>query len=73
MLQQHLDGQVKFKDLIDFYLTSSKVFASNIRAIDAGQILGSIEVPQECRESRFNEQVLRLLCLNQAIEKMNKE
>ena len=30
-------------------------------------------MPEESRDNRFNEQILRILCLNQAIEKMQKE
>ena len=49
------------------------MFANQLKSFEANKILLSIEVPEESRENRFNEEVLRMLCLNQAIEKMQKE
>jgi hypothetical protein len=60
---------------LDFYLTSSAQFARCIKQIDAGSILHSIEANYDnsLGAERFNESILRVLCLNQAIEKMQKE
>ena len=44
-----------------------------MKQIDAGSILQAIEVPNDDGIERFNESVLRVLCLNQAIEKFQKE
>lgn len=44
-----------------------------MKRIDSENILQSIQVPSENSLERFNEAVLRVLCLNQAIEKFQKE
>lgn len=55
------------------------MFQRALKQIDAANILQAIEVPQQFEEpqpqgsERFNESVLRVLCLNQAIDKMQKE
>lgn len=60
------DGKVKFKSLVDFYLTSSAQFARCIKQIDAGSVLQSIEANYDnsMGAERFNESILRVLCLN---------
>ncbi len=70
------DGKVKFKSLVgkkhvplislDFYLTSSAQFARCIKQIDACSILQSIEANYDnsLGAERFNESILRVLCLN---------
>lgn len=73
---QHVHkGKIRYKSLVDFYLTSSSDFQVFLKQVDANNILQSIEVPYENNGGveRFNESILRILCLNQAIEKMFKE
>lgn len=59
----------------DYYLASSTDFHRSLKQVDAKNILEAIEVPYENNGGAegFNESVLRVLCLNQAIEKMQKE
>lgn len=54
---------------IDFYLTSSEVFGKSLENIDTGKILDGLE----STEDGFNEKLLKLLCINQAISKVQKE
>eukprot|EP00347_Sterkiella_histriomuscorum_P022525 403338163 len=63
-------GAVKFKHLIDFYLTSSESFGEQMKEIDARKILEPLDSEND---SGFNERLLRLICVNQAIMKMQKE
>lgn len=53
----------------DYYLTSSKEFGSSLLAIDVGKIMDGLE----SQDDGFNEQLLKLLCINQAIQKMHVE
>lgn len=60
---KHLIGMFKTKLLtkcIDYYLTSSENFGSCLKGADARSILESLE----SEEDRFNERVLKLLCVN---------
>lgn len=42
-LNKKHNGKVKFKHLIDFYLTSSEEFAVSLENIDTGKILDGLE------------------------------
>ena len=78
-LEKKYKNNVKFKNLIgithillifiDFYLTSSEVFGKSLENIDTGKILDGLE----SAEDGFNEKLLKLLCINQAISKVQKE
>jgi hypothetical protein len=73
-IEKEHKGKVKFRHLIginnflfnhsktkiDFYLTSSEDYTDCMKSIDASAILDSLE-PEE---DRFNEKLLRLLCVN---------
>jgi len=69
-LDKKFKSELKFKDIIDFYLGSSDSLAQCLVDVSSKKILASIdsETP-EC----FNESIMRVLCLNQAIQKMHKE
>ena len=54
-------------------MTSSVTFAKHIKVIEAAKIIAGLNVPDNQREFRFNEKMLRVLCLNQVIEKFQKE
>ena len=68
-MEKKHNGKVKFKHLIDFYLASSEVFAQSLENIDTGKILDGLE----SKEDGFNERLLKLLCINSAIQKVQKE
>jgi len=103
-LSKRFKDKIKFKNLIDFYLSSSNDFAKSLRQIDADTILAgitsipSVPVQQNNNQDdeldrellgqqtngtqdqghgdnpeRFNENVLKVLCIKQAIEKMTRE
>ena len=65
-------GRLKFKHLIDHYLGSSRDFKDSLSAIDADIILDSL-TSQSSDSDRFNEKMLRLICVNQAVFKLQKE
>ena len=53
-------------DTLDFYLNSSEKFGKCLKSIDSSKILGSLESEED---SGFNEKMLQLICLTQAIGK----
>lgn len=63
-------GTVKFKHLIDYYLTSSELFAKSLDFIDTNKILDGLESGVQ---DGFNEKLLKLICINQAVSKVQKE
>ena len=56
---------------VDFYLNSSDTFAESLNAIDAKRILTGIASRSSAHS--FNENILRVLCINQAVDKLSKE
>ena len=56
--------------VLDYYLKSSESFSSVLFDISAKKVLESLH--PESHEG-FNESIMRVLCLNQAISKMQKE
>lgn len=65
-LEKDHRGRLKFKHLIDHYLGSGRDFKDSLSAVDAGAILDSLS-NQSSEMERFNERILRLICVNQAI------
>lgn len=67
---------VKFKHLIDFYLTSSEDFGHSLKAVDSRRVLESLNMQesssneeesgesQDNQISSFNEKLVRVICLN---------
>ena len=69
-LDKQFKQELKFRHVIDFYLGSSDQLASCLFDISAKKVLSSLEVGSA---EGFNESIMRVLCLNQAIVKMSKE
>jgi len=59
--------------LIDFYLTSSETFAETLQMINANDIMAGLDSNEKGEEGRLNEMILRVMCINQAIEKLHSE
>lgn len=70
---------------IDFYLTSSEDFGHSLKAVDSRRVLESLNMQenssneeesgesQDNQISSFNEKLVRVICLNQAIDKYQRE
>ena len=73
---------------IDFYLTSSEDFGHALKAVDSRIVLDSLAINIDDDESHdsqndsytedttithFNEKLVRVICLNQAIDKYQRE
>jgi hypothetical protein len=84
-IEKEHNGKVKFKHLIgkqlslsfnisyiDYYLKSSEDYGEHMKGINAKGVLKSLK-SKKGEESGFNERLLRLICVNQAISKMQKE
>jgi len=69
-LDKQFKSELKFRHIIDFYLGSSDQLASCMFDISAKKLLDSLDVGSA---EGFNESIMRVLCLNQAIAKMSKE
>ena len=55
---------------IDFYLTSSEDFGRQMKELESKRILRALESDNE---TGFNERLIKVICINQAILKMQKE
>lgn len=69
-LDKQFKSELKFRHIIDFYLGSSDQLASCLFDISAKKLLSSLDIGAA---EGFNESIMRVLCLNQAIVKMTKE
>jgi hypothetical protein len=70
---------------LDFYLTSSEDFGHALKAVDSRKVLESLNMQenssneeesgesQDNQISSFNEKLVRVICLNQAIDKYQRE
>ncbi|CDW78000.1 UNKNOWN [Stylonychia lemnae] len=69
-IEKQNKGQVKFKHLLDYYLSGSENFGGQMKEIDSRKILEALESEND---QGFNERLLKLICVNQAIMKFQKE
>lgn len=60
-LEKSHKNTVKFKHLIDFYLTSGKKFSDSLKAIDTNLIIDGLE--SESNDG-LNEKILKFVCIN---------
>ena len=58
---------------IDFYLSSSDMFAEGLNCIDAKRVTAAISSGAQKSGKTFNENILKVLCINQAVEKLQRE
>ena len=58
---------------IDFYLSSSDMFAEALNSIDAKRVTAAISSRAQKSGKTFNENILKVLCINQAVEKLQRE
>ena len=58
---------------IDFYLSSSDMFAEALNCIDAKRVTAAISSGAQKSGKTFNENILKVLCINQAVEKLQRE
>ena len=69
-IEKKFKQPLQFTDLIDFYLKSSQVFEKSLQSISVKKILAGLHTDQM---GLFNENILRILCVSKAINKMQKE
>ena len=79
------DAKIKFKHLVDYYLSDGSEFGKILRTIDSDKIFSSLLSDENQSTNRqslideaessdgFNEKLLKVMCLNQAIGKLNSE
>ena len=84
-IDKKMKSRVQFKDFIgkpssvfnkvyiDFYLCSSEMFAEALNCIDAKRVTAAISSRAQKSGKTFNENILKVLCINQAVEKMQRE
>ena len=84
---KHLIGKAYQSLSLDYYLTSSEDFGHALKAVDAQRVLDSIAMPISDSDGEdgasndesfkeipnFNEKLMHVICLNQAIDKYEKE